>query len=344
MSLSRRCLGFAATLLLTVGLFACSKSPGGSAATDSAEALEAPGQSAMAPVADAGGAASKAIANAEPARVDASQLASRNGESDDPARRFVRTADLRFGVRDVYRAALAIEDAAVAAGGFVVANRIEAEAGGTHERKLGDARILQLTEYVTRGSLVVRVPGDRTQQFLRGIAGQMAFLEQRDFQAEDVQFELLRRQLAYRRGEALEGDIAEAGEQPGRTGAKVDAAVARGDALAARDEALVARRQMEDQVAFATIRLALAQPAQVRSTVVPDTAEILRRSGPGFFQRLAESMQAGWLGLLDLVVAFVAAWPLWLVLAIVAAAVAGWRRRRGAHANARGTHAASTQA
>ncbi len=311
-------------------LMACSRHEH-AAQSSAADASDAPVIAETAPAqAVAGAAADEAV---QVAGVDAGQLASDAVAATAPGRRFVRTADASFQVADVYAAALAIEDAAAAAGGFVVSNAIATRVADRRERRLGRGRMLRLSEVVTEGSLVVRVPGDRMQAFLRAIARQMQFLDARTFEARDVQFDLLRRQLAHARAQALQRDIGAIGAQPGRIGEKAEAVQAREALLAARDEAAVARRELEDRIAFGTLTLALSQPAQVREQTVPDTEAILRERGPGFFSELGQALQAGWRGLLAALLGIARLWPLWLVAG--ALVLPGWRAlraRRGAGA------------
>lgn len=265
--------------------------------------------------------------------VDAAQVASSAVTATDPRRRFVRTAQATFQVKDVYAATLAIEDAVAAEGGFVVRNAVTASEQGRIERPVGDGKLLQLTQVAIAGELVVRVPSERTQGFLRTIARQMQFLDARAFEANDVQFDLLRRELAYRRAQELQRDIRDAGERPGRSGEKIDAVQAREAMLAARDEAMVAQRELEDRIAFGTLTLQLRQPLQVREQFVPDTEAIVRERGPGFFARVAEALASGWRGLQQVAIVAVSLWPLWLAVVVALALVRGamrWRRARPA--------------
>ncbi len=262
--------------------------------------------------------------------VDPGQLASRASTAVDPQRRFVRTAGATFQVKDVYAATLAIEDAVAAQGGFVVRNEISTQVVGQQERPLGGGDLLRLSQVVTQGTLEVRVPSERMQAFLRAIAKQMQFLDARSFAARDMQFELLRRQLAFERAQALQRELRSAGAQPGKTGEKIDAVEARAAMLAARDEARVAQRELDDRIAFGTLTLQLRQPAQVREQVVPDVDAILRERGPGFFSEAGQALQAGWRGLLAAIVALAALWPLWVCVAIGGYGWLRMRRRRRA--------------
>lgn len=319
----------ATALFMTIVACARNEQAPSAAAESAADAaLAAPAPAPTPPALERAGAGARDQVQTE--GVDAGQqLASSANAATDPQRRFVRTAQATFHVQDVYASTLAIEDAVAAEGGFVAKNAIATQTLRVIERPVGDGKRLRLSEVVPEGTLMVRVPSERTQAFLRAIAKQMQFLDARNFEANDVQFELLRRQLGYRRAQELQQDIRIAGAQPGKTGEKIDAVQAREQMLAARDEAEVARRELEDRIAFSTLTLTLSQPAQVREQLVPDTEAILRERGPGFFSELGEALRAGWRGLLAALVLAAHLWPLWLVLA---ALVLGWRalrRRRG---------------
>ena len=314
---------------LLAGLLACSDQPQTESSVAADAAMPAAGR-AQAGSAHALAAAeeSKAAAQVEQPGVAADQLASGAGTATDPQRRFVRTADASFQVQDVYATTLAIEDAVAAEGGFVVRNSISTQTIRQLERPLGDFKRLQLAEVVTNGSLLVRVPGERTQTFLRMITRQMQFLDSRNFEANDVQFELLRRQLAHARAQELQQAMRGAAAQPARTGEKIDAIAVRGQMLSMRDEAIVAQRELEDRIAFSTLRLELREPAKVREHTVTDTAALLRDRGPGFFAEIGEALGVGWRALLAAAVLATRLWPLWIGLVVLAWGFARLRRAR----------------
>ena len=260
--------------------------------------------------------------------VDPSQVASDVATQVDPRRRFIRTAQAQFQVKDVYRTALAIEDEVASQGGFVVDNEISSQVQRVLSRPLAPGKRLELTEYSLQGQLTVRVPSERTQAFLRAVAAQMEFLDRRSFSARDAQFDLLRQQLASQRAQDEQRELGDAVQAGGKLADRTDAIQSRGAARATRDEALIAQKEFEDRVALSTITLSLRQDAQVRRAERVDVDAVFRDNGPGFFSRLGESLAVGWRAALDIVIALAALWPLWLT--VVAAGVA-WRRWRKTH-------------
>ena len=256
------------------------------------------------------------------------QLTSAAATYTDPQRKFIRTAQAQFRVKDVYQSALAIEDAVAAQGGFVVGNRIGAEVGQVRRRPKGGGKLIELAEYTVRGNLSVRVPSDKAQAFLRSIVNQMEFLDQRNFDAADAQFAMLRQQLAYQRNQETQQELGQATQQGGKLGQKAEAIVARGDAKSARDEALIAQKEFEDRVAFATIDLSLYQPSKIRQTELTDVEAVFEANSPGFFPRLGSSLRVGWYGVLEVFLQLIKWWPLWLLIALGALAVRRLRKKR----------------
>jgi len=247
-------------------------------------------------------------------RPSADQVASSATTYTDAQRKFIRTAQAEFRVRDVYKSSLAIEDVVAAQGGFVVKNHIGTETQGSQTRPAGNGRLLELTEYTVRGELVVRVPSDNAQAFLRAIVGQMEFLDQRNFEAMDAQFALLRRQLEYRRSQEAQQQLGRAVAEGGELIDKADVISAQTGNKAARDEALIAHQEFEDKIEFATINLSMYQSPNVRQTELIDVEAVFRQHRQGFVSRLGESLAAGWYGVLDVLLALMVLWPAWLLV------------------------------
>jgi hypothetical protein len=315
-----------ASAVLVTAVAACSKhEPAAESAAASAAyeggaeevAADAAAAPAAPPMAQAGMADQAAEREAAPPLdegvVDPAQLASIATSQADPGRKFVRTARASFRVKEVYAAAMAIEDAVAGQGGFVLRNDIQAQTLRAVSHPVGDGKRLQLTEYTMRGSLVVRVPSDRTQAFLREIAPQMAFLDQRSMDAVDAQFQILRQQLAWQREQQTQqalGDAVSAGDRLDR---KAEVIAAQGGAKLQRDEALIQRKEFEDKVAFSTIELSLYQSPKVERNESVDTDAMFDSHRPSFFVRLGEALRTGWYAVLDVFVALMHVWPLWLL-------------------------------
>jgi hypothetical protein len=315
---------------LVIALAACSKQSEQAAETSAEAALaSAGGESAnvekvRADVAEEG--EPRAAPPAEP--VSASQLSSTAATYVDTERKFVRTANAQFRVQDVYVSAMNIESVVASQGGFVTKNDISSNVQSQRQYPKDKTTLIELTEYVVQGQLTVRVPSEKTQDFLRAIANQMQYLNHRNFAANDVQFDLLRQKLEYERSQDAQKQLGDISQAPGKVADRAGAVESQLNTIAQRDEAVVQRKQVEDKVSFSTIDLNLYQAAKVHKTEVPNIDAIIEANSPGFFPQLFDALSGGWKGFLTFIIMLSYAWPLWLILAALAYAIRRWLKRK----------------
>lgn len=256
------------------------------------------------------------------------QLTSSAATYIDGERKFIRTASANFRVKDVYQSANAIEDVVAGLGGFVVQNNIASRVQGTQRHPIGDGKLMELSEYTVEGQLIVRVPSPKTQEFLRAIANQIAFLDQRNFAAHDAQFDMLRKQLDYARNQETQEELGQTIKEGGKLEQRADAINSRNEAKAARDEAKVQKKEFDDQVAFSTVSFSIYQLPNVVETEIRDIDAVFRQNRPGFLDRLSNAGIAGWDRLLDFSISAFALWPLWIVVALIVAVFLRFKRRK----------------
>jgi len=320
---------------LVVVLVACSKTEESSAASTDSAATESVATDAAAAPASGGmqgqelakTASAEALDQAASEPVSVEQITSSATSYVDKERKFVRTADAQFRVKDVYQSAIAIENIVANQGGFVLTNQIKADTDNINRYRIGNAKLLELAEYTVRGNLSVRVPSDKTQDFLRALITQIDFLDQRNFEARDVQFDLLRKQLEFLRNQEAQKQLGDLSTAPGRISDKAAVISGQNDAKASRDEANVVQKEVEDRVAFSTINLSLYQLSKVRKTEIDDVDAIAKASRPGFFSRLLTAISVGWYGFLDVVIDLFAIWPLWLVIGLLVFGIKRFRKK-----------------
>lgn len=305
---------------------ASAKADAGYAGQAATAAAPPPAESPMAMRSEAN--AVEAFKKADEEKVTADQMTSSAASYIDGNRKFVRTANADFRVKDVYQSAMAIEDIVSKLQGFVVTNQINSNIERVSRYPIGDAKLMELAEYTVRGNLTVRVPSDKTQDLLRALAAQMDFLDQRNFEAHDVQFELLRKQLEFLRNQEAQKQLGDLSTSPGKIADKAMVISGQNDAKANRDEAAVMQKEVEDKVAFSTINLSLYQLGKVRKTEVDDVDAIAKAIRPSFFSRLFNSASSGWYGLLDIVVELFAVWPLWLAIGLGFVAIKRFRKNK----------------
>ena len=241
------------------------------------------------------------------------------------SRKFIYRAGLKFQVKDVYQSALAIEDMAYAAGGFVLKNEIQSNSFETQNTPQSDKTILQITRFFMSGEMIVRVPTHQTQEFLRKLSSQIVHLDIREFSAQDVQFDSLREQLAFQRAQETQQNLGQAITQT-RSDTKLNAIYGQDRMKRVRDQARVSQAVFEDQTAYSTIRIMIYQPEQIRKNIVEDTQAVIDANKPSFASRIQTALQTSWDVLLNIIVGLVTYWIFWLTILIVSVYL--WKKHK----------------
>ena len=321
--LGKRCLGWTVCVAVVAALLACGQQGAGGPAeqavsrNEPARALPAP---AAAPTEQTETRAQTHSAQVRPEHMHSTASAVQGGN-----RQRIIHVSLRAQVDDVYQAVLAIEKEVQAQGGFVVSNAIHTtqQPGRQVAVVHVDAQQRRVTRvYQRTAHLKVRVPSAQTQRFLDDIAKHLAFLEHRQIESRDVQLELLRERLNYRRSQQLQHDLDDvAASDQKKPSVKLDAVQAQDRAQAAQDAAQLAQQELEDQVAFSTIELDLVQSQIVHTSAEPDVDTMVKTAQPGLMQQLRQGLAGGFEMFMSIIVVLAYAWPLLLVMAGV---LAGW--------------------
>lgn len=232
----------------------------------------------------------------------------------DTSRRFVRTADLRFRVKDVVQATYAIEDLVATFGGHVQHTELSTRVDHRYTTPISADSLLETTKYTVMNRATLRVPVARLDTALKSLARFVDFLDHRTVDAEDVRLLLLSNRMAQERiarhQERMEGAIDEQGRKLRETAGAEDRLLDRQEQA---DEARLSNLGLEDRIAYSTITLDLYQRQSTRHELLPDERNI-ERYEPGFFSELVAALASGWDLLMELVLMLARSWSVLLVI------------------------------
>lgn len=232
-------------------------------------------------------------------------------------RQLVLAATLEFQTENVRQTTTAIENMTLAGGGFVQQSAIHTAVLDEQDYPQQDGTVLRIRRYVHHGDMTVRIPRERTADFVQQLQEHIRFLDSQHFSATDVSLDIRRQQLAAERERALSarlGEVAGSDEDSDKkgTGTVVQRQF---DARAAEEYARLQQAYWQDQVDFATLRLHFRQPEALVRENVPDTRQLARQYRPGFWVSAKHMLGEGWYGLIQAGLIAVALWPVWLLLA-----------------------------
>lgn len=258
---------------------------------------------------------SSAEAAVDSTAVESADMISSNAavEKKDSNRKFVRTADLKFKVKDVAQSTYAIENIVAKNGGFVTFTDLKSNINEKSETKVSQDSTLETTHYTVENTITLRVPNTQLDTVLKSMVKQVAFLDSRQIRADDVALQLLSNKMAQKRlattKKRLEKDIDTKGKKLNDITNAEDKAL---DRETENDEAALKNLSLQDQVNFSTVTLYLYQRESVLQEMVANEKSI-NAYRPHIGLQVWDSLKTGWF-MFEGIIAFLAQlWPFILI-------------------------------
>lgn len=227
-------------------------------------------------------------------------------------RKFIRTADLRFKVKNVAQSTYSIENTVAKFGGFVTSTELRSNVVNTSQAKKSSDSIVETTRFIVENNMVIRVPNTLLDTTLKTIARQIDYLDYRIIKADDVSLKLLSNDLSQKRNQQNQARVEDAIKNRGKKlGETVDAEDRVYDSQTQSDEAKISNLSMKDQVNFSTLSLSLYQKEAIkRETIANSESEEFRTS---IGVRLIDGLKTGWHILEEIIVFIVHLWAFILI-------------------------------
>ncbi len=240
-------------------------------------------------------------------------LTANSSNPELPPRKFVRTADVKFKVKNVPHATYAIENATTKFGGFVTHSNLQSTVSKTFKTKISQDSTLETTKFKVENNITIRVPNIKMDTVLNSISKQIGFLDYRVIKADDVSLKMVSNQLSQERiskhEKRLENDIDTKGKKLHQI---VDAENQLASQKEANDSKKIENLAYQDQVNYSTLTLQIYQPETLKQEmVISEKSSTDFRPNIGF--QIIESLKTGWF-ILETIIAFVL--QLWSLLFI----------------------------
>ncbi len=235
----------------------------------------------------------------------------------DTERKFVRTADLKFKVKDVAKATYYIEDVVNRQGGFVTYTNLVSTIDNTSSTQVSEDSTLETTFYNVTNTMTIRVPNNKLDSTLKEIAKNIDYLDYRIIKADDVALQLLSNELTQKRVAKNEARVANAIDTKGKKLAETTTAE---ETLLSKqeasDNAKIANLSLQDQVSFSTITINIYQKQTLKRELICNNKST-KEYEPNFGIKVYQSLQFGWDMLETIIVSIVRLWGL-ILLALIA--------------------------
>jgi hypothetical protein len=231
----------------------------------------------------------------------------------DSKQKFIRTADIKFKVKNVVKSTYAIENAAQKFGGFVTYTNLQSNIQQQIKTKISQDSTLETTKYTVENNITIRVPNTQLDTIIKSIAKQIDFLDFRIIKADDVSLKLLANKFSQKRNATTEKRLSNAIDNKGK---KINDIMEAENTLAnqkeSNDNRTIENLSLEDQINFSTVTLQLYQNETIKQEIVasekdPDAYK------PSLGIQIIDSLKSGWYILQEILVFFINLWPIILL-------------------------------
>ena len=244
-------------------------------------------------------------------------------ETKTEGRKFIRTADLKFRVKDVIKSSYAIEAITANLHGFVTHTHLSSDVENIERTEMSSDSSLISTTYRVINTISIRVPNTLLDTTLKEIAKQVIFLDFRTIDAEDVQLKLLANQLTEKRNTHFQKRVTDTGSHKDRKEGNLTAEEILLMAQEQKDNAEIDNLKLNDQISYSNISLYLYQNQTLQREIVSNNKTDAYE--PGFLYKLWDSIKIGWNALTSLILSFAKIWAFVLIAIVV---YFGWKAIR----------------
>lgn len=231
-------------------------------------------------------------------------------EPKNSDRKFVRTADIKFKVKNVANSTYSIENTTNKFGGFVTYTNLQSTVSDKQETKISQDSTLEITKYTVENNITIRVPNIRLDTVIKTIAKQIDFLEYRIIKADDVSLQMLSNQMQQNRSSNQEKRLEKAIDTKGK---KLNEVIAAEDNLNDKseqnDNSKLENLSLKDQVNFSTLTLQIYQRETIKEEMVAN-AKTYRQN---FGSKILDGIISGWYVIEGIIAVLAQLWSVILI-------------------------------
>jgi hypothetical protein len=242
-------------------------------------------------------------------------------------KKFIKTAETKFLVKNVRRASEILEDLAAKYSGYVTYTNLRNTERDFSEIRISRDSILRSKIIIVENQINLRIPNENLDSLVRELNKLILFLDYRIVKMDDISFNILANQKAIERLKTYDT----------RQKQHIDKKASKLKETTSAEESVLNRQQqsdnlqleslaLEDQVKYCTLTIYIYQkPIYYNETQVYPNIDLYR---PNLGTRIISALVNGWIIFEDIVVFLFNIW--WLIVIIIGGLVVFrfWRKRR----------------
>jgi hypothetical protein len=178
-------------------------------------------------------------------------------QSFDSSKQFVKTAILKFRVKNVMQSSLRIEDIVLKNKGYVTFSEVKTESEHRTSYKISNDSLLETISYVLGNKMELRVPNYLLDTTLREISRYSEYMDIRKITAEDVGFDLFANHLAETRNRKSEARLRNTSNKRSQELVEIEQTALNSEEAA--DNAKIELMKIKDRIKYSTIQVEIYQ-------------------------------------------------------------------------------------
>lgn len=260
-------------------------------------------------------------------KIENSDSTSANLETTDSllSEKIIKTADMRFRVKDVQSTKEKLSSAIKAEGGAIAEFTVQSNIQQTEKVKYSTDSLLELTSYRTEGLIIAKVPSEKLDEFTNKVAKMAVFVDQQSLKMDDQSIVYLSNKL---KNENRVEVVAQLNKHANKKSNNVETSLSFKDDYVDKK---VENLMIDSKVQYSTITLNFYQDNTVKSILVGN--DDLYSYRPNFFTRLGLSFQNGWYIFKEFILVAMNLWVWILIGAVAFFSFKYYRKRKIASAN-----------
>ncbi|HEX9152853.1 MAG TPA: DUF4349 domain-containing protein [Flavobacterium sp.] len=228
-------------------------------------------------------------------------------------RKFIRTADLKFKVKNVPQSTYAIENATNKFGGYVTYTNLQSSITDQIASKISQDSILETTKFSVQNSITIRIPNTKLDTLIKVISKQITFLDYRLIKADDVSIQMIKNELTQARKADHQKRLEKAIDNKGKK--LNDITIAESDLENQKeqnDSSKIENTSVQDQINFSTIQLQIYQPESLRQEKIANTKDKSDyQANMGI--EILDALKNGWSLLKEIIIFIFNIWSILLI-------------------------------
>lgn len=235
----------------------------------------------------------------------------------DSSRKFIRTADMKFKVKNVIQATYDIENITARQDGFVTYTNLTSDIDYVTTTAISADSSLETSYYTVSNSIILRIPNTNLDTTLKELSRNIDFLDYRIIKADDVALQILSNNLTQERSRKNELRLINAiNNNKKALNETTHAEEVLSKKQEQADDAKVSNLSLKDQINFSTVNLNIYQRQTIKRELISNDKNI-QEYQPPFGAKILDALKSGWFFLEALLIFLVKIWGP-ILLAIIA--------------------------